>query len=257
MGGTWAFRHMVPLLVAAGHRVIVADPFDPASAPRSAQLSLTMLTDRWAVALRQLGVGKATVVAHSLASSLVLRLAARHPELVGGIVSLEGGMVDRIETPGLRSAAALAPLIRAFGASGIVRRRVRSSLRERSASPGWVTREVVETYSRPLVRDMDRLLSLMRELANAREPTSIADAARTIRVPVVLLLGDARQTAGPGAPEIERMRAALASFSVDTIANAGHFLHEEQPGEVVRQILLVDRKSNPLANKSGDIPTPE
>ena len=39
------------------------------------------------------------------------------------------------------------------------------------------------------------------------------------------------------------MRAALASFRVDTIAHAGHFLHEEQPGVVVERILALDGES--------------
>ena len=215
------------------------------------------MTDRWALALRGLDVTRATIVAHSLSSSLVLRMAARHPELVGAIVSLEGGMVERFETPGLRAAAAMAPLIRAFGASGIVRRRVRSSLRDRSANTRWVTREVVDVYSRPLVRNMDRSLALLRALSEAREPVSIADQARTVRAPVLLLLGDAKQSAGPGHDEIDRMRGALASFSVDTIANAGHFLHEEQPAAVVRRILQLDRKSRLSPSTTGSDPTPE
>jgi pimeloyl-ACP methyl ester carboxylesterase len=173
-------------------------------------------------------------------------MAARHPELVGGIVSLEGGMVDRFASPGLSKAAAMAPLLRFLGAAGIVRRRVGSSLRERSANGRWVTNEVVDVYSRSLVKDTQRSLTLLRSLANAREPTPIDEEARAIHVPVLLLIGDAQQPSGPGKDEIARMRAAMPSFRVETIANAGHFLHEEQPGAVVEHILLIDRESHAM-----------
>ncbi len=255
MGGTWGFRHIVPPLVAAGHRVIVADPFDPAQ-KASAVTSLTTLSDRWAKVLAALGVENATVVAHSLASSLVLRMAARHSELVGAIVSLEGGMVDQFATPGIRRAAAMAPLLRVLGATGIIRRRIGSSLKERSANGRWVTREVVEIYSRPLVRDTQHALALLRSLADAHEPTPIADEARTIRSPVLLLVGDARPPSGPGDAEIARMRAALQSFRLETIVNSGHFLHEEQPRAVVDHIVLIDQQSR-ASRLAGATNTPD
>ena len=137
----------------------------------------------------------------------------------------------------------MAPILRLFGASGIVRRRVANSLRERSANGRWVTREVVDVYSRSLIKDTQRSLALLRSLAEAHEPTPIDEQARAIRVPVVLLVGDAKQSSGPGEAEITRMRETLTSFRVETIPNAGHFLQEEQPAAVAERILSIDRES--------------
>jgi pimeloyl-ACP methyl ester carboxylesterase len=124
-----------------------------------------------------------------------------------------------------------------FGVASLVRRRVASSLRDRSARPAWVTKEIVDVYARPVLRDISRSTALLRRLGNARESESIEDRARTIEVPVLLLLGDAMQPSRPKDDEVARMQAALRSFTVDTIANAGHYLQEEQPVEVVTRVV--------------------
>lgn len=237
LGGSWGFRRVIPGLVEAGYHVIVIDPFDPEAAGSLAAVTLTTLADRWAAVLDTLRIEHATVVAHSLASSITLRLAANHPRLVRAIVSLEGGMTDHVATPGMRAAVAMAPFARVFGVASLVRRRVASSLRDRSARPAWVTKEVVDTYARPVLRDISRSTALLRRLGNARESESIEDRARTIEVPVLLLLGDAMQPSRPRDDEVARMRAALRSFTVDTIADAGHYLQEEQPAEVVARVV--------------------
>ena len=113
------------------------------------------------------------------------------------------------------------------------------SLIDRSANAAWVTKEVVDAYARPIVRDVSRSTALLRRLGNARESEPIEDRARTIDVPVLLLLGDVMHPSRPGDDEVARMRASLRSFRVDTIANAGHYLQEEQPAQVVERVLRV------------------
>jgi pimeloyl-ACP methyl ester carboxylesterase len=239
MGGAWAFRHVIPGLVDSGYRVVVIDPFDPADVGSIPAPSLTILADRWSAALDSLGIEQATLVAHSLSSSIAFRIAARHPTLAGAIVSLEGGMVDRVKTPGLRSAAAIVSVARIFGATGLVRRRVASSLRERSANAAWVTKEVVEAYSHRFTRDASSSIRVLRELGEAKEPELLEARARDIHVPVLLLLGATRQESRPRDDEVARMQATLPMFTVETIANAGHYLHEEQPAAVVGRIAQV------------------
>src|SRR6185503_5777329 len=133
LGGIWGFRRVIPALVDSGYQVVAIDPFDPESAGSMTAVTLTTVADRWAAVLDTLRIEHATVVAHSLASSIALRLAANHPRLVRAIVSLEGGMTDHVSTRGMRAAAAMAPFARVFGVGGIVRRRVATSLRERSS----------------------------------------------------------------------------------------------------------------------------
>jgi haloalkane dehalogenase len=245
MGGTWSFRHVTAGLVAAGYRVVVGNPFDAEHAGSLRDLSLTAVADRWAAVLDTLHVEHGTLVAHSLSNSIALRLAGRRPELVSALVSLEGGMTERIATPGLRRATAMAPFVRLFGAAGMIRNRIASSLRERSASSGWVTGEVIDAYARPIASDMPRALRLLRQLSETHEPESVEARAGTIRAPVLLLLGAVAQASRPSHAEIVRMQVAMPSMAIDTVANAGHFLHEEQPAAVIARILEVAAANQP------------
>jgi len=63
--------------------------------PEHADYSLTAQADRIAAALDRLGVRNAVVIAHSLGASMAFRLAYRRPDLVAGIVSLDGGPAER------------------------------------------------------------------------------------------------------------------------------------------------------------------
>jgi pimeloyl-ACP methyl ester carboxylesterase len=251
MGGAWGFRRIVPELVQSGYQAVVIEPFDPTDPSLSQAPTLTAITDRWAATLAQLGVDQATIVAHAQAASIALRLAARHPDLARAVISLEGGMNERIVTNGLRTASAFAPFARVFGGS-MIRKRIASSLRERSADPRWVTSDVVDTYARPLARDPSRAIRVMRCLEDAHEPESLAERARDIQVPVVLLLGEISQPSRPSDDDVARMRASLPTLEVETVVNAGHFLHEEQPGAVVGWILrMAAETSRPIAGRTA------
>src|SRR5581483_2251687 len=104
-GSAFAYRGVIPKLTAAGYRVIVIEPLGVGSSarPERADYSLTAQADRIATALDQLGVVGAIVVAHAVGASIAYRLAYRRPELVRGIVALEGG-------PGLPSRHAARPV---------------------------------------------------------------------------------------------------------------------------------------------------
>src|SRR5438876_1000958 len=92
-GSAFGYRALIPLLTDAGYRAIVVEPLGIGSSarPAHADYSLTAQADRIAAALDRLSVRRAIVVAHSLGASMAFRLAYRRPELVAGIVSLDGG----------------------------------------------------------------------------------------------------------------------------------------------------------------------
>src|SRR3989442_272760 len=92
-GSAFGFRTLIPLLTDAGYRAIVVEPLGIGSSarPAHADYSLTAQADRIAAALDRLSVRRAIVVAHSLGASMAFRLAYRRPDLLAGIVSLDGG----------------------------------------------------------------------------------------------------------------------------------------------------------------------
>jgi pimeloyl-ACP methyl ester carboxylesterase len=73
--------------LARGSRVLVPElPGHGGSSPLAAAPNLNPFADRVADVLEREGVTGATVVGHSLGGSVALRLAMRHPQLVGSLV---------------------------------------------------------------------------------------------------------------------------------------------------------------------------
>src|SRR3989442_12712361 len=115
-GSAFGYRSVLPRLVDAGYSTIVIEPLGigPSARPEHADYSLTGQADRVAAALDRLGVSDAIVVAHSVGAAIAYRLAYRRPDLVRGLVSLDGGPPAAAPTPGFPPAIPLPPRIKLF-----------------------------------------------------------------------------------------------------------------------------------------------
>src|SRR5437867_189610 len=178
-GSAFGYRSVLPRLVDAGYRTIVIEPLGigASARPEHADYSLTAQADRVAAALDLLGVSDAIVIAHSVGAAIAYRLAYRRPNLVRGIVSLDGGPAEAATTRGFRRAIQLAPWIKLFGGERLVRARVRRGLIAASGDTTWVTDQVVEGYTAGAARDLAGTLKAYLAMARAHE--SGRPAART------------------------------------------------------------------------------
>src|SRR5256886_4571092 len=159
-GSAFTYRNVIPSLTAAGYRAIVIEPLGVGGSgrPERADYSLTAQADRLAATLDQLGVTRAMVVAHSTSASMAYRLAYRRPDLVRGIVSIEGGPVEVLATSGMRRAMELAPWIKLFGGVRLIRKAIRKNLVAVSGDASWVSDSVVDGYTVGAARDLDGTL---------------------------------------------------------------------------------------------------
>jgi pimeloyl-ACP methyl ester carboxylesterase len=238
VGGGFGFRKVVPLLHEDGFRTHVIELLGTgrSSRPTDADYSLEAQADRVAAVMDSLEIGGVIVLAHAIGSSVAARVAARRPDLISGLVLLEGGLAESVSTPGIRRAQKLAPLIRILGA-GKVRGRVRDQLIESSGNPSWVEASVVEAYTADATRDLGATLRVLRAMNDSPVRDSIANRLHEIRTDVLLLLGGAPHANGPPASEVEQMARSLSSFAADTLAGVGHFPQEESP-EAVRTAVV-------------------
>ncbi len=255
-GSAYGFRRVLPLLTQRGYRVIVVEPL---GIGRSAKLeradySLTAQSDRVAAVLQQLGISRAIVVAHSTNASLAYRLAYRRPDLVGGVVSLEGGPAERATTAGFRRAMTFIPWVKWFGGVKLIRKQIRKGLIKVSGDTTWVTDEVVDGYTVGAQADLDGTLKAFLGMAGSKEREKLVPHLPEIRCPVRLLLGGAPHDGGPPRSEIEALRSGLSQLEVDTIPGAGHYLHEEQPEAVAAAVERVARRGVPPGPPSGHRP---
>ena len=240
-GSAFGFRHVIPLVNAAGYRSIVVEPLGVghSARPPKADYSLTAQGDRIQKALDALEVKDVILVSHSIGTSMALRLAYRHPEHIRGVVSLEGGPAEEVSTPGFRRAMKLAPLLKLFGGGRMIRGRVRGMLVERSANPNWVTEDIVKSYTDGAARNMGATLDAFSQMAKAREPEALAPRLAELRCPIRLVLGEAPHPGGPSEAEVQLLQTSLASFSITRVPGAGHFLFEEAPEAVLAAVHAV------------------
>src|SRR2546425_1089774 len=171
-GSAFGFRTLIPLLTDAGYRAVVVDPLGigGSARPAHADYSLTAQADRIAAALDRLSVRRAIVVAHSLGASMAFRLAYRRPDLVAGIVSLDGGPAERAATRSFRRAMKLAPWVKLFGGVKLVRKKIRGQLIKASGDSSWVSEMVVDGYTAGAAHDLDGALKAVLALAGRPGP---------------------------------------------------------------------------------------
>jgi pimeloyl-ACP methyl ester carboxylesterase len=234
LGGRFGFRKVTPRLHEMGFETIVVEPLGVgnSSRPPAADYSFAAQAARVASVLDSLDVPGAIVIAHSLGASIAFRLAVARPDLVGGIVSLEGGIAESAATPSLKRAVRLAPLLKLAGGRGQVRGLLQRQMMESSGDRSWITEAVVEAYTAPAADDLDGTLGVYRAMLASREPTSATAVLAAVRCPVVLLLGGARHVGAPLPEEIERLERGLPGLRTETLPGAGHYLHEERPAVV-------------------------
>ncbi len=233
-GSAFGFRKLVPLLTQAGYRTIVIEPLGIGSStrPEKANYSLTAQADRIAAVLDSLHVRDALLIAHSLGGSEAFRLAYRRPDLVRGLVSIEGGPTEEAITPAFRRALRFAPWIKLFGGIKLIRRKIRGMLLDSSGDSTWVTDDIVFGYTAGASRNLDGTLKAYLAMAKAREPEKLAPHLPEIRCPVRLVVGGARHDGDVRADEVRLLGRLLRSFALDSVPGAGHFIQEEQPAAV-------------------------
>ncbi|MEE8117183.1 MAG: alpha/beta hydrolase [Gemmatimonadales bacterium] len=241
-GSAFGFRHVKPLFVEAGYQVVIVEPLGigRSSRPRHADYSLTAQAARIAAVLDTLGIETAIVVAHSIGGSIAFRLAVQRPDLVAGIVSLEGGPAERATTSGFRFAMRFSRILRVFGGRDLIRSQVYQNLRASSGDASWVSEAVVDGYTAGAARDLDATIDAFKGMAESREPWTLVSTLARIMSPVRMLLGTAPHKSGPRPEEITLLRDSLPSFAVDSVPDVGHFIFEERPEAVLGAVQRLD-----------------
>lgn len=240
-GSAFAFRNLTPLLVDAGYRTIIIEPLGlgASARPRDADYSLAAQAQRVAAALDSLRVGSALVIAHSIGASVAYRVAIHRPELIAGILSLDGGPAEVVGSPSFRRAMRFARVIR-MGGVRFVRYQIRRRLEGASGDATWVTDEVVDGYTADAARNLGATLAVFAEMAKVEEPYRLEPLLPRVRCPVRLLIGTVQRRGGISPEETALLRDALPAFTVETLQAVGHFIYEERPRAVLDALLRLD-----------------
>ncbi|MCU0650027.1 MAG: alpha/beta fold hydrolase [Gemmatimonadaceae bacterium] len=253
VGSDAAHAKVAERLAARGRHVVVMDPLGMgrSARPRGADYSLAAQSERIARASARLGMTRVTVVAQGVSASIAWFLAARHPSLIDGIVSIEGGIVEQQGTPGLSRTRALAPLARTPIGRMIARRRFHRALVDASHDGAWVTDSVVDRYLAPMLHDLPGTLAVLDRMQRTA-PDSTRRVLPAVRAPVTLLLGrDRRGEAGAVRADEVAALAALVHARVDTVDRSGPHIQQERPDAVVAAVDALPRRAL-TADRSPD-----
>lgn len=241
-GSAYGFRHVTPELAATGHHAVVIEPlgFGGSSRPKAADYSLTAQADRITAVLDSLRIDSAVVVAHSVAGSIALRLAYRHPSRVRAVLSLEGPPEERATGSAVRRAMTFAPLLKLLEPQ-LLARFAHRELEAASVDSSWITEEVIRGYTAEASADYKATIDALRAMSRAEEPERLANHLDEILCPVLLLVGGPPHRSRPSEEAVALLRDSLPSFTMEVVPETGHFIHEERPESVVAAIMRFSR----------------
>lgn len=238
-GAAFGYRTITGPLASRGYQCIVVEPlgYGWSSHPKDADYSFTAQTVRVGQVLDRLGVTRALVVAQSSGASIAFRLAVLRPELVRGILSLDGGPAESAATPGMRKAFRFGGLAaKLVMDESRLRHDVRREIVRNSGDTSWVTDHVIRQYTAGPAADLHGSIDAFQQMSRAKESESLADRLHQYPGPVRLLLGTVRHPAEVPEEQRELLDARLRDFQSDSVAGAGQYIQEEQPAAVLAAV---------------------
>lgn len=240
----WTWRHVIPALAQAGHRVAALDLRGSGGSDRPPSgYDLVTLAQDLAAVVRSLGHERAVVVGAGLGGQIAWALPSLAPDLTTAIVPV--GAPHPLALRSLRARALSGPALQyaSLRIPGLAERRLRSRSALEGLLRSWAgphTREVLaeeapyyaELLSRPGAARS--ALEPLRNLVLSRAETAALD--KPVAVPVLSMQGelDPVQPAQAYARDTHHVAGNLRQV---TIHRSGHFPQEETPAGFVRALL--------------------
>jgi len=245
-GAAFGFRAIVQPLVARGYRCIVIEPlgYGWSSHPKKADYSFTAQTFRVGAALDSLGVTRALFVAQSSGASIAFRLAVARPELVRGLLAIDGGPSESAATPGMKKAFKLGGFaVKLALDESKLRHDVRREIVRNSGDTTWVTDAVIRQYTAGQAADLHGSIDAFQQMSKAKEGEPLADRLHQYGGPVHLLVGTVPHPAEVTQEQRDLLRDRLSDFRSDSVPGSGQYINEEQPAVVVAAVNRLDEAS--------------
>ena len=243
-GAAYGYRAIVAPLVARGYRCIVVEPlgYGWSSHPKKADYSFTAQTLRVGEALDSLGVTRALFIAQSSGASIAFRLAVSRPELVRGLLAIDGGPSESAATPGMKKVFKLGGFaVKLALDESKLRHDVRREIVKNSGDTTWVTDALIREYTAGQAADMHGSIDAFHQMSKAKEGESLADRLHHYDGPVRLLVGTVPHPAEVPQEQRDLLRERLPDFRSDSVPGSGQYIHEEQPSVVVEAVTGLDQ----------------
>ena len=235
-GAAYTYRMLTGPLAAEGYQTIVVEPlgYGWSSHPKDADYSYTAQTARVSSALDSLGIRRALFVAQSSGAAIAFRLAVRRPDLVRGLLSIDGGPAESAATAGMKKAFKFGGGLVKFALDeSKLRHDVRREIVKNSGDTTWVTDAVIRGYTAGQTADMDGSIDAYQRMSKAKETDSLTDRLHECAMPVRLLVGTVSHPAEVTHDQREMLSDQLPNFRADSVSGSGQYIQEEQPHAVL------------------------
>ena len=235
-GAAYTYRMLTGPLAAEGYQTIVVEPlgYGWSSHPKDADYSYTAQTARVSSALDSLGIRRALFVAQSSGAAIAFRLAVQRPDLVRGLLSIDGGPAESAATAGMKKAFKFGGGLVKFALDeSKLRHDVRREIVKNSGDTTWVTDAVIRGYTAGQTADMGGSIDAYQRMSKAKETDSLTDRLHECAMPVRLLVGTVSHPAEVTHDQREMLSDRLPNFRADSVPGSGQYIQEEQPHAVL------------------------
>jgi pimeloyl-ACP methyl ester carboxylesterase len=233
--------------LAEDHRVIVFDRpgFGYSERPRSTVWTPAAQARLLAAALRQMGVERAVVLAHSWATLVALSMAREAPQLVAGLVLASGYYYPSVRLDVLTSGPAV-PVI------GDLMRYTLSPLLGRLLWPLTVRRAFAPAPVPESFRRMPPWMALRpgQLRAEAAETAMMIPSAAALRAhypeltqPLAIVAGDADGIADAWHNSV-RLNREVDDSELTLVPNGGHMIQHLAPEALLQAVRAVERRAD-------------
>ncbi|MFJ2764041.1 alpha/beta fold hydrolase [Streptomyces prasinus] len=235
---SYEWRDVVPHIEAAGFRTVTYDllGYGRSERPVDRDTSVAAQTDLLGHLLEALCIDRATIVAHDIGGAIGQRFAVAHPERVRRLMLIDSVSYDswpsptwrRIideeldDLPGMSQDAFDALLTRQLGMT--------------VADASHMTGDVLQAYLAPHRSAPGHVSFFEHQVRHydSKYTEEIGDALRRLTMPVRILWGE--EDRWQPLHYAERLRDDIPGAELVVVPGAGHFLMEDAPGRVVREI---------------------
>jgi pimeloyl-ACP methyl ester carboxylesterase len=246
-GGAFSYRKITGPLATQGFRAVVVEPlgFGASSHPKKADYSFEAQSRRVARTLEQMGITNALLIGQGSGTGIAFRLATDRPDLIRGLLSIDGGPTETPATPEMKRLFKLGiwPLKLMMDAPR-ARHDLRDELTSNSGDTTWVTDEVVERYAAGQINDIGGSLDALYQMSKVKQGTALADRLDGCAVPVLLLIGGAPHRIQVPSEQLALLQRRVQHFSSERVPGAGQYIQEEQPRVVLAAVGRLDRMAS-------------
>ncbi|WP_328305908.1 alpha/beta fold hydrolase [Actinomycetospora sp. NBC_00405] len=231
------WRHVVPAVEAAGHRVVTYDllGFGDSERPLDRDTSVAAQTDLLVGLLDELGLERPSLITHDIGGAVGQRIAVLHPQRARRLMLIDTVSYDSWPSETWREI--IRTRLESYAAMSAADFEEMLTRQLRMTVAGSMGDADLRAYLAPHRTPLGRTSFFEHQVRHydSRYTEELTDRLGDIAVPVRVVWGaqDRWQPVGYA----ERLAADIPGAELVVVPHAGHFLMEDEPERVTREVL--------------------